>query len=119
MLILELYQAQGFQCRLTPIGGEDYGADVIVQQEDLRVAVQCKHSSKTRVQDDMAILGLVQQSKSGWNADKLVAITNTEFSCKAKKIAEEHGVELIEGSGLIKLIEGYKDQIPSLQAEKL
>lgn len=119
MLILELYQAQGFQCRLTPIGGEDYGADVIVQQEDLRVAVQCKHSSKARVQDDMAILGLVQQSKSGWNADKLVAITNTEFSCKAKKIAEEHGVELIEGSGLIKLIEGYKDQIPSLQAEKL
>lgn len=118
-LILELYQAQGFQCRLTPIGGEDYGADVIVQQEDLKIAVQCKHSSKARVQDDMAILGLVQQSKSGWSANKLVAVTNTEFSCQAKKIAEEHGVELIEGLGLIKLIRDYKDQIPSLQAEEL
>ncbi len=118
-LVLELYQAQGFQGHLTPIGEEDYGADVIVQQEDVRIAVQCKHSSKGRVQDDTAILGLVRQSRSVWNVNKLVAVTNTEFSRTAKQVAEEHGVELIEGLDLIKLIREYKDRIPRLQVEGL
>lgn len=90
-----------------------------MQQEDVRIAVQCKHSSKGRVQDDAAILGLVRQSRSAWNANKLVAVTNTEFSRTAKQAAEEHGVELIEGLDLIKLIREYKDRIPRLQAEGL
>lgn len=118
-LVLELYQAQGYQGKLTPIGEEDYGADVIVQQGDVRIAVQCKHSSKGRIQDDMAIRGLVQQSRPVWNVNKLVAVTNTEFSRTAKQAAEEYGVELIEGLELIKLIREYKDRIPVLQAEGL
>lgn len=114
-LIKELYQAQGYTSNLTSIGKEDFATDVVAEKENEIIAIQCKHSSKNITQDDSAILGLMQQAKTAWHANKLIAITNTEFSQKAKLLASEYNIEIIDGEGLSELIRKYKDKIPMLQ----
>ncbi|WP_084349667.1 SNF2-related protein [Moraxella oblonga] len=103
-LIKELYEKQGFECQLTAIGEEDYGADIIAKKDDTIIAIQCKHSKNGKNRNEEAIIGLINQAKVVYEADELIAVTNTYFNEHSKNMAKQHRVGLIELDDLLLLL---------------
>lgn len=110
-LIKQLYEKQGYQCQLTAIGQQDFGADVIAKKDDEIIAIQCKHAKNSKNRNDDAIVVLVNQAKIAYNAHKLVAVTNIDFNQTARIMAQEHNVELIDVQRLMDVMLEYGIQI--------
>lgn len=110
-LIKKLYEKQGYQCQLTPIGQQDFGADIIAQKDDEIVVIQCKHSKNGKKRNDEAILGLVNEARNFYDASKFIAITNVNFNESSKTQAKMNNIELIEISNLISLLIEYDIEI--------
>lgn len=103
-LVKRLYEAQGYECSLTPIGVEDYGADIIARKDGEVLAIQCKHTTNGKSRNEDAILALLNQSIDTYGATKLVAVTNSDFSNQAKVLALDNDVKLINLTDLLKLL---------------
>lgn len=81
---------------VTPASG-DYGADIVaVDRKGRKVVFQCKRYngkvSNTAVQEAVA-------AKAHYKADRAGVITNSQLTKKAKELAWENAVELMEGFG--------------------
>lgn len=106
-LVSRLFVRQGFVCEMTAKSPHEYGADIIARKDDMVLAIQCKHSQKNIVKSEEAIWKLIEYAKEYYQANQLIAVTNTEFNLKATELAQKHQVQLIEKDELESLIQQY------------
>lgn len=86
-----IYEKMGYMVTLTPATG-DFGVDVIAEKGNEKLAIQAKRYSGT------VGIKAVQEAASGafyYKANKAVVITNSFYTPKAKELANELGVDLI------------------------
>lgn len=95
--LLERFGYWGYQ---TADSG-DYGADLIVFKDGLKIVVQTKRYSKSvGMKAIQEVLGAVKY----YNADKALVITNSRFTKQAYNLAAKGGVDLCDRSQLFDLI---------------
>lgn len=74
-------------------GSGDFGVDIVAQNDEGKVAVQCKYYS------GKVGLEAVQQVVAGmavYDCDSAMVVTNSTFTPAAKQLAEINGVQLID-----------------------
>lgn len=107
LLIKKMYEKQGYYCQLTPIGQQDFGADIIAKKDDEIIAIQCKHAKNGRNRNDDAVIALINQAKPFYDASQFVAVTNAGFNEHSKNQAKLNNIKLIEISELIYYLDKY------------
>ncbi|MCD7034487.1 restriction endonuclease [Metabacillus sp. GX 13764] len=95
-----LFKQLGYSAKVTPSGG-DYGADLILQGEKGRIAVQAKrYKSKVGIKAVQEIAS----AKAYYSANEAWVVTNSEFTAQARNLALSAHVRLIGRDELIQLI---------------
>jgi restriction system protein len=85
-----LFQQMGYKVELTP-SARDFGADLILQSNGERIAVQAKRYSKNvGVHAVQEVVG----SKRKYNCQGALVVTNSFFTRPAQELAEDNDVEL-------------------------
>lgn len=96
----ELFKKRGFKISYTATSG-DYGADLILQDGDEKIAVQAKrYSGNVGVKAVQEIIGAVKM----YDANEAWVVTNSYFTKQAIKLAEINDVYLIDRDELIDII---------------
>lgn len=96
-LILEHFRQLGYKGQMTPATA-DYGADLILQNEQEKIVAQIK-----RWKQKVGIEAVQQAaaSISHYNADRGMVITNSFFTPNAEKLAKSNNIELWDREKLI------------------
>jgi restriction system protein len=91
------FKKLGYQVKCTPYQG-DYGADLMLQQGNVKTVVQAKRYSRgagvKAVQEAVA-------SKDYYHCDKAMVVTNSYFSRQAQTLAKANQVELWDRDKLV------------------
>jgi HJR/Mrr/RecB family endonuclease len=102
-LIEMIYRHRGFS--VTRMGGAnpDGGVDLIVEKEAEKMVVQCKHWRKWKVgvQQIREFLGAMTDS----GIPKGIFITLMGYSGEARQLADKHGIQILDESDVVKLLE--------------
>lgn len=106
--------SNGYQSSVTKASG-DQGADLIIEKNNIKYAVQAKRYSNTV--GNTAVQEVVS-SKLFYGLDNAIVITNNYFTHSARELAKRCDVELIDRMGLSHLIDQAINNNPSLYAEK-
>lgn len=94
-----LYQSLGYNTQVTK-GSGDFGADLILENNDEKIIVQAKrYSSKVSIQAVQEIVA----AKGYYSANHSWVVTNNYFTEPARKLANANDVLLIDRDLLIKL----------------
>jgi HJR/Mrr/RecB family endonuclease len=101
----DFFQDQGYKVLNTPSSG-DYGADLIISINKLKIAIQCKRYSSTV---GIAAVQEIIAAKKFYKCNRTVVITNSFFSKNAIELAKSSKVLLIDRNLLLKLINKEKD----------
>ena len=102
----------GYDAELTP-KGKDFGADLILNKDNEKTAVQVKrYSGKVGIKAVQEIVG----AKKHYKADETMVVTNNYFTPEAEMIAKEYCVRLIDRSELIELMGKVKEKLGSADA---
>jgi restriction system protein len=90
---------------LRVIGGSgDLGVDILGRDSDGRsTAVQCKRLSPSQRIGSPMIQTFIGMQKIHHRADRGILVTTADFTQAAKKLAADHDIWLIDGSGLVRL----------------
>jgi len=99
-LIATKFNNLGFKAYITP-KSRDYGADIIVECKDKKIAIQCKRF-KNKV--NLKAVQEVSSALSYYNADYGIVITNNEFLDSAINLAKSNNIELWSSSELLKFL---------------
>lgn len=95
-----LFQAHGYKVQVTQASG-DFGADLIIQKESKRIAIQAKRYSSNvglkAVQEAVA-------SKAHYQATEAWVITNSKFTDQANQLATSNNVKLLSRNDLVEMI---------------
>lgn len=96
-----LLENNGFKdVEVTPASG-DYGVDVIAYKDDIKYAIQCKkYNSPVGIQAVQEVIG----SKSIYDCDIAVVLTNNYFTDNAIKLAKKNRVFLWDKNKLDELM---------------
>lgn len=115
-LIGEAYRQQGYQVKENGGSGPDDGIDLTLTRAGKHTLVQCKHwrSNKIGVPIVREHLGVMTAHK----ADHGVVVCSGEFTAPAIAFAINNGIELIDGSALIKLVSHVQGQTPRVKADE-
>ncbi len=100
--IAKLLIDQGFKVTVTPKSG-DYGADIIIERLDEKIAVQVKRYAK----DNLVGVGSINQvlgAKSFYKCNKSQLITTSSFSKQGLNLAKKTEVTLWDWEELLKNI---------------
>ena len=99
----EAYRHKGYTVEETGPGA-DGGIDLIARKSGETLLVQCKHWRAEKVGAPVAreLFGLV----NAHGATNGVLITSGAFTRQALEFAEQNQLELIDGQGLVRLVEG-------------
>ena len=102
-LIELIYQHHGFKVERLGGANADGGIDLIVKSPAEKFAVQCKHWRKwtVSVKEIREFLGALTDSK----ISKGVFITLVGYSDEARQLADKHGIQILDESDLIKMLE--------------
>jgi HJR/Mrr/RecB family endonuclease len=84
------YERLGFTVELTPYSG-DFGADLIVVWNGMRVAVQAKSG---HVRAGVAAVQQVCAARAFYNCERAVVVSSQYFTTEAILLAEANGIEL-------------------------
>ena len=98
--LLILFQAIGYQVESTP-GSQDYGADLILYKNGMKIAVQAKRYKNTV---GVRAVQEVVSSVKYYKANKAMVITNNRFTENACILARCNSVELCDREKLMDLI---------------
>lgn len=99
-----LFVKSGYQVTLTPEFG-DYGADLILEKNGERIAVQAKRwKSKINPRAVQEIVAAIRH----YNANKGIVVTNGHYTKYAKELAADNKVELFGRKELSILISEHK-----------
>lgn len=84
----------GYEVKQTPLTG-DQGADLIIRKDNITTVIQAKkYSAKVSNSAIQEIVG----AKGYYKADKMIVITNNDFTASAIELANRNNVELWNGS---------------------
>lgn len=98
--LAQLLKKSGY--KVEQVGGiADYGADLIIEKENIRTAVQAK-CWKTPI--TVKAIQEINTAKAHYNATEAMAITNSHFTSNAKTLANENHVQLVDRAKLASLI---------------
>ena len=102
-IVALVYRKLGY--RVTRRGGAnpDGGIDLVIEKDGQRSAVQCKQwkTWKVGVKCLREFLGALTHAK----IQKGIFITLNGYSGDAKRLADEHGIEIVNQTGLARLLE--------------
>lgn len=100
--VAELFEALGYEVEQTG-GSGDEGADLRLRRNDLLAVVQCKYHKRSVVGSPelQRFLGTIHHTKS----HKGFFVTTSTFSLAAEKFVADHPIELIDGPGLVELVQ--------------
>ncbi|MDM8151308.1 restriction endonuclease [Priestia megaterium] len=94
-----LFKSIGYKTKVTPTS-RDYGADLIITKNSIKIAVQAKrYSEKVGISAVQQVSG----AKSYYHAQEAWVVTNNYFTEPAKKLAAANNVGLIDRDKLIQL----------------
>ncbi len=79
----------------------DYGADLIIEKDGVRTAVQAKRWNGPV---NIKAIQEINTAMAHYNASKALAVTNSRFTYNATRLARENHVELIDRQKLASLI---------------
>ncbi len=99
-LLSLLFRKTGYEVSLTP-DSQDYGADLILYKNGLRIVVQAKRSKNpVSVKAVQEVVSAVRHYK----ANKAMVITNNRFTDNAFNLAYSNEVQLWDRNKLIKFM---------------
>lgn len=95
-----ILKAKGYRVQQTPASG-DYGADLILSANGIKIAVQVK-----RYSDKVGIKAVqeISSAKNYYGVDECWVITNNYFTAPAIKLADSNEVKLIDRDQLVNWI---------------
>ena len=102
-LCAKLFKSMGYKYKLTP-PTNDGGYDILLQKDRECIIVECKCYSQGKNIGRPSIQKLVGANQIV-QAERMLFVTTSDFSTAAVNYAETIGVELINGYGLLKLLE--------------
>ncbi|MGD0058128.1 MAG: restriction endonuclease [Verrucomicrobiia bacterium] len=110
-VVSAIYEVPG--CTVRRLGGAkpDGGIDLMVEQGGRRIIVQCKHWRKWTV--GVRHIRELWGAKEIAHADKAVLITLRGCTQDAKDLANQQGIDIIDETGLIKLMQMSDGSIDS------
>ncbi len=98
--LAQLFRRLGYKVEL--VGGmADYGADLIVEKDNVRTAVQAK-CWKTPI--TVKAIQEINTAKAHYNATQAMVVTNSRFTSNARTLANENHVQLMDRAKLASLI---------------
>ncbi len=98
--LAQLFKKLGYKVEL--VGGmADYGADLIIEKDNTRIAVQAKCWNYPV---NVKAIQEIYTAKAHYNATEAIAITNSHFTSNAITLANENHVKLIDREKLASLI---------------
>jgi restriction system protein len=88
------------------VGGPgDLSADIVCQDRwGRRVVVQCKRYRPDQKVGSPAVQQLIGMAQAQHRADRCVLVTTSGFTGPALELARRHGVELVDGAALGRLL---------------
>jgi restriction system protein len=98
-----LFREQGYKVVVTPERG-DFGADLVIQKDGVKTAVQAKRFSGT------VGISAVQQVVGAtlhYKCQRAMVVTNSTFTPAAWKLAASNHVQLIERKKLEEMVKKY------------
>lgn len=87
----------------------DYGADLILEKDGEKIAIQCKLYFNRTVSN--SAVQEIATAKDFYGAEKAVVITNSKFTKPAQILAEKIGVKLIDREGLVNMLKTSSSDI--------
>ena len=101
-LVGEAYRRRGYAVAETGGGGADGGVDLVLRKGSERLLVQCKHwkVQKVSVKVVRELFGVV----SAEGATGGILISSGTYTQEAKEFARTNGIELVDGTQLMRLI---------------
>lgn len=90
-LLQARFRAQGYRVSLTP-NGADFGADLILERDGIKAAVQAKHWRTRKV--GVRAVQEIAAAKAHYRADKAAVIASGVFTDQAVQLARSNGIEL-------------------------
>lgn len=100
LFLVQLFRRLGY--KVEHVGGmADYGADLIIEKDNIRTVVQAKcwnHPVNVKTIQE------IYTSKAHYNATEAMAVTNSRYTSNANELASENHVELIDRYKLATLI---------------
>jgi HJR/Mrr/RecB family endonuclease len=102
-LIEQIYLRRGFSVKRMGGANPDGGVDLIIESPNEKFVVQCKHWRKwtVSVRQLREFLGTLTDSK----ISKGIFITLTGYSDDAKKLADKHGIQILNESDVVRMLE--------------
>jgi restriction system protein len=108
-LVGEAYRRRGYSVVPMGGGGADGGVDLVLTKDGTSL-VQCKHWKAYRVgvKEVRELFGIVtaEKAKTG------ILITSGHFTDEAKAFAAGKPLELVDGHGLLRLVQGVQASTP-------
>ncbi|GIO88548.1 hypothetical protein J25TS5_54800 [Paenibacillus faecis] len=95
-----LFQGQGYKVQVTKASG-DYGADLILQKDGKKIAVQAKRYSKNV---GIKAVQEAQASIAHYGATEAWVVTNSDYTEAASELAKSNRVRLINREALVEMI---------------
>lgn len=95
-----LFQAHGYKVQVTQASG-DFGADLIIEKESKRIAVQAKRYTSSV---GLKAVQEVVPSLAHYRASEAWVITNSKFTEQAKQLAASNNVKLLSRNDLVEMI---------------
>jgi len=100
LFLEQLFKKLGYKVEL--VGGmADYGADLIVEKDTIRTAVQAKCWKEAVT---VKAIQEINTAKAHYGTTEAMAITNSRFTSNAITLANENHVQLIDRDKLASLI---------------
>ncbi|WP_414853245.1 restriction endonuclease [Brevibacillus sp. IT-7CA2] len=95
-----LFRSQGYKVEVTRAAG-DYGADLIIQKDGKKIAVQAKRYSKNV---GIEAVQQAQASIAHYKAHEAWVVSNRDYTDAARNLATSNKVRLINREKLIEMI---------------
>ena len=119
-LIEMIYRHRGFAVERSGGANPDGGVDMVVTSATEKFVVQCKHwrTWKVGVKEIREFLGTLTDT----GIKKGVFITSNSYTADARQLAAKHGIEILDESNLIRMLEKtglmYSREVSELFADK-
>ncbi|MCK6077402.1 restriction endonuclease [Paenibacillus silvae] len=104
--LAHLFRSQGYKAEVTKAVG-DFGADLILTKEGMRIAVQAKRYSKNV---GIKAVQEAQSSIAHYRADEAWVVSNSEYTAAAYELAKSNKVRLFNREALIEMMLAMNDQ---------
>jgi SNF2 family DNA or RNA helicase len=96
-----IFERHGFKCSLTDTYPTENGADIIGQKGNIKIIVQCKHTSRNERQGRDAMRQLIAESMPTYGDAIYIAATNYYFNDNARNLASSNQIKLLEREAII------------------